>query len=73
MFSWQHLLGESEKGMKEDQSVIQQLRTEMNTVHTNRGLGDTSHQYNKVTNPHVPPQHHPPNTTPMHLLQSEKV
>jgi hypothetical protein len=69
----QHLLGEGEKEMKEDQSVIQQLRTEMNTIHANCGLGDANQQYTENVNPYVPPKHHLPNTVPVHLLHSEKV
>ncbi|XP_021933732.1 centrosomal protein of 120 kDa-like isoform X3 [Zootermopsis nevadensis] len=68
----QHLLSKGEQGMKEDQSMIQQLRSEMNTIHTNCGLGDTSQQNNEIVNPHVAPQHHLPNSARKHLLHSEK-
>ncbi|XP_023708838.1 centrosomal protein of 120 kDa isoform X3 [Cryptotermes secundus] len=64
--SLQNLLGESEKEMKEDQSVIQQLRTEMNTIKSHGGLGDACQQYSEFLNPHVPPQHCPSNTISMH-------
>jgi hypothetical protein len=52
--------------MKEDQSVIQQLRTEMNTVKSHGGLGDANQQYSEFLNQHVPPQHYPSNTISIH-------
>jgi len=57
----------SEKEMKADQSIIQQLRTEMNTIQANRNVGEASLRYTKVFNPQEPP------TTLVYSLQSGKV
>jgi len=57
----------SEKEMKADQSIIQQLRTEMNTIQANSNVGEVNLRYTEVFNPHEPP------TTLVHSLQSGKV
>jgi hypothetical protein len=57
----------SEKEMKADQSIIQQLRTEMNTIQANSNMGEASLRNTKVFNPHEAP------TTSIYALQSGKV
>lgn len=67
VLSLQHLMAMSEKELKADQSIIQQLRTEMNTIQGRSNAGEASLRYTKSFNQHDPP------TTSVHSLQSGKV
>jgi len=72
MFSLQHLLGDNEREMQKDQSVIQQLRAQMDTVHANCGMRDAT-QRSTEFNSYVLPKHFLPNTLSVHSLHSGKV
>jgi hypothetical protein len=67
VFSLQNLMAMNEKEMKADQSIIQQLRTEMSTIQANSNVGEASLRNTKVFNPHEP------RTTAVHSMQSGQV